>query len=59
MLEIAWGIILAVIWLIVIFIIIDRISYNNAIKKEEKMYESERERKIKEQEKRLMEKWEL
>lgn len=59
MLEIAWWIILAVIWLIVIFIIIDQISYNSQKRKEEREYEYERERKIKEQEKRLIDKWEL
>jgi uncharacterized BrkB/YihY/UPF0761 family membrane protein len=52
MLEIAWGIILAVIWLIVIvilyLIIEDKISYSINKKREEEKYREERDRRIKE-----------
>jgi len=63
MFNIAWGIILAVFWLVgivIIYIIIeDWFSYHYNKRKEEKEYNAERDRKIAEQEKRLMEKWEL
>ena len=63
MFNIAWGIILAVFWLIGIvvayLIIEDWFSYHSTKRKEEKEYNAERDRKIAEQEKRLMEKWEL
>ena len=52
MLEIAWGIILAVIWLIVIvilyLIIEDKVSYTINKHREEEKYREERDKRIKE-----------
>jgi len=63
MFNIAWGIILAVfglIGIVILYIIIeDWVTYHISKSKEEKEYNAERDRKIAEQEKRLMEKWEL